>query len=110
MEKLCQIRDIYRSIQLFERKLEEKHGLSLNQAMLLCELGKSKKLSSGEIASALGLSNSNASKVISHVENENLIKRILDSKDKRRMSFTMSEKGLKKLNCINCLEIKLPEL
>lgn len=65
METLCKIRDLYRAIAEFETRFEKAHQLCLNEGMLLCCLSRKKRLSSGEIAEQLGLSNSNTSKVIS---------------------------------------------
>ena len=55
MEKLCRIRDIYRSIVEFETEFEHTFGLSLNEGMLLCSLKNNGKLTSGHIAEMLGL-------------------------------------------------------
>ncbi|GAE19309.1 N-acetylglucosamine related transporter [Bacteroides pyogenes DSM 20611 = JCM 6294] len=70
METLCRIRDIYRAVIAFESEMEKKHHLCLNEGMLLCSLSKVDRLSSGEIAETLGLTNSNASKVIRSVEDK----------------------------------------
>ncbi len=60
---MCLLRDIYRSVREFELEFQQRHDLCLNEGMLLCSL-RSEKLSSGEIADKVGLTNSNASKVI----------------------------------------------
>ena len=70
METLCRIRDIYRAIAEFEVKFMQEFDLSLNEGMLLCTLLNTPKLTSSEIAEALGLSASNTSKVIRSVEDE----------------------------------------
>lgn len=56
METLCRIRDIYRAIAEFEVKFMQEFDLSLNEGMLLCTLLNTPKLTSSEIAEALGLS------------------------------------------------------
>ena len=73
METLCKIRDLYRAIAEFETRFEKAHHLCLNEGMLLCCLSRKKRLSSGEIAEQLGLSNSNTSKVIRSVEDKGYI-------------------------------------
>ena len=55
METLCRIRDIYRAIAEFEVKFMQEFDLSLNEGMLLCTLLNTPKLTSSEIAEALGL-------------------------------------------------------
>ena len=109
MDTLCLIRDIYRSIGDFEANFQQTHDLCLNEGMLLCTLQKG-KLSSGEIAEALGLSHSNASKVIKSVEDKGLVDRVLGSKDKRQMYFSLSEEGKKRLSAIKCDSVDIPEL
>ena len=52
----------------FENQFAKAYSLSLNEGMLLCTLLDNGQLSSSEIAEALGLSTSNASKVIRSVE------------------------------------------
>ena len=72
METLCRIRDIYRAIAEFEVKFMQEFDLSLNEGMLLCILLNTPKLTSSEIAEALGLSASNASKIIRSVEEKRI--------------------------------------
>jgi DNA-binding MarR family transcriptional regulator len=103
---LCQIRDLYRSIAEFENEFVKKYNLCLNEGMLLCTLSNVDKLSSGEIAEMLGLSNSNASKVIRSVENKGLIKRELGNQDKRQMNFLLTDEGLAVIKKIKTENIK----
>ena len=77
METLCKIRDVYRAIAEFEVQFTQMYDLSLNEGMLLCTLLNTPKLTSSEIAEALGLSASNTSKVIRSVEGKKLITRLM---------------------------------
>src|SRR3712207_7677516 len=70
--------------------MEKKHHLCLNEGMLLCSLSKVDRLSSGEIAETLGLTNSNASKVIRSVEDKGLVERVMGVVDKRQMYFSLT--------------------
>lgn len=101
MKTLCLLRDIYRFIREFEQEIQDKYNLCLNEGMLLCSL-KSGKLSSGEIAEKLGLTNSNTSKVIRSVEEKGFVERILGEGDKRQMYFRLTDAGLNKLTEIRC--------
>lgn len=107
---LCQIRDIYRSIADFENEFIKKHDLCLNEGMLLCTLSNAERLSSGEIAEILGLTNSNASKVIRAVEKKDLIKRELGDQDKRQMNFILTSKGLAMIKKIKTEKFQIPDL
>lgn len=110
METLCKIRDIYRAVIAFESTLEKTHDLCLNGGMLLCSLQTAERLSSGEIAEALGLTTSNASKVIKSVENKGLIERVMGDVDKRQMYFSLTDKGKEVLGQIKCTDLEVPEL
>ena len=105
---LCQIRDVYRAISDFELNFQQLYDLGLNEGMLLCSLN-AQKYSSNELASVLGLSNSNTSKVIKSVEKKGLIRRIVGKEDKRQMYFALTDFGKKKLESIKCAEFDIPE-
>ena len=87
METLCRIRDIYRAISEFEVQFMQEFDLSLNEGMLLCTLLNTPKLTSSEIAEALGLSASNASKIIRSVEEKKLITRLVGKADNARCTL-----------------------
>lgn len=110
METLCKIRDIYRAVAAFEAAFEKQHHLCMNEGMLLCTLSKTESLSSGEIAESLGLTTSNASKVIKSVENKELVERVLGKVDKRQMYFSLTDKGKQVLSNIKCEGIEIPEM
>lgn len=108
MEKLCRIRDINRSIIEFETAFHKKYDLCLNEGMLMCTLRKTGKCSSGEIAEKLGLTTSNASKIICSVEKKGYIERVLGSTDKRQMYFTLTKNGEQQLKTIECDKLEIP--
>ena len=81
------IRDIQRSIMSIEAQFDKKYGVCLNEAMVLCSLKNEGKLYSGTIAKLLGLTPSNASKVISMTERHGLVKRGLCRDDTTTMCF-----------------------
>jgi DNA-binding MarR family transcriptional regulator len=87
----------------FEAGFQRKYNLSLNEGMLLCTL-QGGSLSPKELASALGLTLSNTSKVLKSLEEKSFIKRTLGKTDKRQMYFSLSPKGSEKLVEIKCEE------
>lgn len=95
METLYKIRDIRSEFQLLERDFEQKHGVSFNEAMILCSLRRSERMSSGEIGELIGQTRSNASKIIASVERKGLIARDIGNDDKRRMYFALTSRGRK---------------
>lgn len=110
METLCKIRDVYRAIAEFEVQFMQKYDLSLNEGMLLCTLLEAPKLTSGEIAETLGLSASNTSKVICSVEKKKLIVRLVGKEDKRRMRFSLTAEGRRRIADIKNATFSLSDL
>jgi DNA-binding MarR family transcriptional regulator len=110
METLCKIRDIYRAIAEFEVQFTQMYDLSLNEGMLLCTLFNTPKLTSSEIAEALGLSASNTSKVIRSVEGKKLITRLIGKEDKRQMRFSLTAEGKNRISDIKNATLELPGL
>jgi DNA-binding MarR family transcriptional regulator len=105
---LCRIRDIYRAITNFENELQQAVGLNLNEAMLLCLLSDGKTRLSGEIAETLGITRSNASKVIASLEKQMFIRRQACKEDSRCQKFHITKKGQDKLSQVHCDDIKMP--
>jgi len=93
MEALCRVRDILRSISDFEAQFYTEKGVNLNEAMLLCSISTVGKCTSGRLATLLGLSSSNTSKIISSAEKKGLINRFMGDEDKRHMYFELTPSG-----------------
>lgn len=108
MESFCKIRDVYRAITEFEAQFEKRYGLGLNEGSLLCALHEVGRLSSGDIAKQLNLTQSNASKVIRTAENKGLIQRRLGDDDKRQMYFSLTPEGERCLTQLHCCDIEVP--
>ena len=109
-EDLKKIREVYQSITKLENDIQTSFGLNLNEAVMLCSLREKETLTSGELATELCLSNSNASKVIASVEKKGLVRRKVSKEDKRQMCFTLTAKGNRFMEEVNCEEIFLPEV
>lgn len=110
MDTLCKVRDLYRAIGEFEARFEKAYDLGLNEGMLLCCLTRMERLSSGEIAEQLGLTNSNTSKVIKFLENKGFVRRIMGDNDKRQMYFSLTPAGRAKIAEVEGGDIEIPEL
>ena len=110
MENLCRIRDIQRAVVEFEQTFEKFHDISLNEGMLLCSLTGFDMLSSGEISELLGLTCSNASKVIKSVECKGFVQRVVGKKDKRQMYFSLTDMGSNKLYNIKNGNLEIPDI
>lgn len=109
-KELCRIRDVARAVAHFEQNLQTEFGLNLNEAMLLCSLFEQEIRSSGEIGQLLGLTSSNASKVICSVEKKGFIKRSYGRNDKRQMYFSLTTKGSEKIEQLRSSDIFIPDV
>jgi DNA-binding MarR family transcriptional regulator len=107
---ICRLRDINRAIAELEHQFSQRFDLNINEAMLLCTLKEKGELSSGAVAEALGLSASNASKVIASTEKKKLISRNLCKEDKRQMFFSLTTIGREKIEKLRDEQIDLPEM
>lgn len=107
---ICRLRDINRAIAELEHQFSQRFELNINEAMLLCTLKEKGELSSGAVAEALGLTASNASKVIVSAEKKNLISRNLCKEDKRQMFFSLTAFGREKIETFRNEQIDLPEI
>lgn len=109
IKRLCQIRDLQRAVYLFELQFEKKYGISLNEGMVLCSLSKTASLSSGELGELLGLSSSNTSKVICSVEKKGYVERVVGTKDKRNMYFSLTASGRDLLDNVSDENVEMPD-
>lgn len=108
IKRLCKIRDLQRAVYQFELQFEKLYGISLNEGMALCSLSKTPSLSSGELGELLGLSSSNTSKVICSVEKKGYVERVVGTKDKRNMYFSLTDSGRDILRSIGDGTIEVP--
>jgi len=92
-----------------EAKMQNMVGLNINEAMLLCTLSDSDHLLAGEIAEKLGLSRSNASKVLASLERKSFICRQCCQHDSRCQIFTITRQGAQVLKQLENCQLQLPE-
>ena len=74
------MRDIYKALNEFESSLEQVHGVSLNEAMVLCCIND-QTLTASAISEQTGIKASHLSKVIRSIEEKKMIGRALGEKD-----------------------------
>lgn len=110
MEPICKIKDIYKTLYIFEKAFSDQHQITINEAMVLCCLKEGEAKTAGAICEFIGLSNSRVSKVITSVENKQLIHRFMNPADKRQMLFSLTEDGKNKVACMMQTELGFQEL
>ena len=112
MEKItciCVMRELMMALSDFENKLMDAHGVSLNEAMVLCALG-GECVTASVIAERTGLRPSHASKVIGTLEERGYLKRELGKQDKRQMYLSLTDTGMECLCQIKIHQFDIPSL
>ena len=103
------MRELFRALSDLESHLLQAHGVSLNEAMVLCAIGK-EQVAARTIVERTGLTPSHASKVIRMAEEKGMLERTPGTKDKRQMYFALTDKAKEKLEDIRKHGIEIPDL
>ena len=103
------MRELLTALSYLEKELTESHGVTLNEAMVLCALGKEHVTASG-ISNRTGLLPSHTSKVIGSLEKQRLIERQLGKEDKRKIYLSLTKEGKSSLEKIKVHEFDIPDL
>lgn len=106
---ICAMRELFQALAQLESNLQAVHGLTLNEAMVLCSIGHG-TATAGTVAQRSGLKPSHVSKVIAAVEGRGLVERNLDRKDKRLMCFTLTDAGCTCLARLREVGVEAPPL
>lgn len=101
------MRELFQALSSLESSLQERYGLSLNEAMVLCSVGH-ETVTAGTIVERTGLTPSHASKIISQAERKGLLLRKLSESDRRQMCFTLTAKADGCLQAIRSRGLKFP--
>lgn len=108
--KICKIRNIARAIAELDTRLMNQFGICINEAMLLCILSEHELMTASAIAEELGVTPSNASKIIRIVEEKEYIERSIDKRDHRKMFFSLSTEGQQKIETMKASSIEFPAI
>ena len=107
MEEICKIKDLYRTLYIFEREFQATNEITINEAMLLCSLKDELPKSAHEICEFIGLSSSRGSRIINTTEQKGYIMRNMGKEDKRQMIFTLTDSGKLKLAEMNRKKLQI---
>ena len=110
MDSICSLKEIYKSLYNFEHKFQDKYGMTINEAMVLCYLFNGDKKTAGDICEYIGLSASRVSKVINSVEKMGYINRNISVEDKRQMIFSLTATGVRRITEMKSSEFNIDEL
>ncbi len=97
-----QINKSWRRLKKLNQDFQEQADISLDEAIVLCCLSQHCKCQ-GDVADETGLSITQASRVLSRLENKSLIHRSIGNDDKRKMIFTITPDGRQTLEIVTPL-------
>ncbi len=109
MENICRLRRIFSTVYRLERDIKKKFGITANEIMVLCLLNAI-KLSAGELSKEMGISESRMSKIIDSLEKKGYILREINKDDKRKMIFSITDKGKEKVREFAESDIEVPDI
>ena len=92
-ELLISIRKVIRAIDLHSKQLNKSSGLTGPQLLIMQEIARVKGVTASQIAKQINLSAATVTNILDRLEKRNLIDRVRNSTDKRRVSLFLSENG-----------------
>jgi DNA-binding MarR family transcriptional regulator/GNAT superfamily N-acetyltransferase len=97
---LVSIRRIVRSIDLYSRKLIQTHRLTIPQVVLLREIQRHGRLTTGGLAKLASLSNATVTGIVDRLESRNLVRRIRSENDRRQVFIEIQPDGVEILRAM----------
>jgi DNA-binding MarR family transcriptional regulator len=90
---LVALRRVIRAVDQHSRKLVQAYGLTGPQALLLNEVVRGSRLSAGEIAERVSLSQATVTDIVTRLESRGLVERSRDPHDRRRVLVCATAEG-----------------
>ena len=97
-EVLVALRKIIRAVDLHSRQLMTSHNLTTPQLIILRAIESSSRLTTGQIAQKVSLSNPTVTGVLDRLEKRQLVVRERNGNDRRQVWLSCSTEGKKLLN------------
>lgn len=107
MYDLCDLRRLVLDLHHVEQELKETTGLSLNEALCLCQADKGVN-DPGKLAAELELSPSRLSRILDSLQNRGLLGRRISQKDRRIIAVELTEEGRRMILTLHSAHIALP--
>jgi DNA-binding MarR family transcriptional regulator len=92
-ELLIALRKVIRAIDIHSKHLSKVSGLTSPQLLIMQEIDKAPGVNSSQIAKSVNLSAATVTNIIDRLENKNLLSRIRDLKDKRKVGLYLKDDG-----------------
>ena len=111
MKTIHAMQHLFKILTDFETTFENIHQISFNEAMALYTLkGQRTRMTATQLASQTHRSPSHTSKILRLLEEKGLIVRTLDTKDRRRMYFHLSQAGQERISELEEKQIEMPDI
>ena len=92
-ELLIALRKVIRAIDLHSKHLSKTSGLTSPQLLILLEIDKASGVNSSQVAKSVNLSAATVTNILDRLENKNLVSRVRNTHDKRKIGLFLTEKG-----------------
>jgi DNA-binding MarR family transcriptional regulator len=92
-ELLIALRKVIRAIDLHSKHLSKTSGLTSPQLLIMLEIDKASGVNSSQVAKSVNLSPATVTNIIDRLENKNLVSRVRDTQDKRKVGLYLTDDG-----------------
>ncbi len=92
-ELLIALRKVIRAIDLHSKHLSKTSGLTSPQLLIMLEIDKISGVNSSQVAKSVNLSAATVTNILDRLENKNLISRVRDTQDKRKVGLYLTDNG-----------------
>lgn len=92
-ELLIALRKVIRAIGLHSKHLSKTSGLTSPQLLIMLEIDKVSGVNSSQVAKSVNLSAATVTSILDRLENKNLISRVRNTQDKRKVGLYLTENG-----------------
>ncbi|NRA85099.1 MAG: MarR family transcriptional regulator, partial [Gammaproteobacteria bacterium] len=92
-ELLISLRKVIRAIDLHSKQLSKTSGLTSPQLLIMLEIDKASGVNSSQVAKNVNLSAATVTNILDRLENKNLVSRVRNTQDKRKVSLYITEDG-----------------
>lgn len=92
-ELLIALKKVIRAISLHSKHLNKTSGLTSPQLLIIKEIDKASGVNANQVAINVNLSAATVSNIINRLECKNLVSRMRNTEDKRKVSLYLTESG-----------------
>jgi DNA-binding MarR family transcriptional regulator len=92
-ELLISLRKVIRAIGLHSKHLSKTSGLTSPQLLIMLEIDKVSGVNSSQVAKNVNLSAATVTNILDRLENKDVILRVRNTQDKRKVGLYLTENG-----------------